>query len=63
MYTYSAPAALESFAANATRAAATGNKTVIVKVEFKGLVTDKVGTAREIRKVLRDADLLTGADA
>lgn len=60
MYTYSAPTSLGELATRAA-AASSGNKTVIVKVEFKGLVTDKVGTAREIRKVLEDYDKLVGA--
>lgn len=35
--------------------------TVNVKVEFTGVVTDKVGTAREIKKLLEDEALLVGA--
>lgn len=60
MYTYSAPAALATVASTTARAAS-ANKTVNVQVEFKGLVTDKVGTAREIRKILSDVDQLVGA--
>ncbi|AYN56965.1 tape measure protein [Arthrobacter phage Atraxa] len=37
-----------------------GGRVIKVIVNFNGLVTDKVGTAREIRRVLQDADLLTG---
>lgn len=37
-------------------------RAVNVKVEFKGLVTDKIGVAREIRKILDDAAELVGAD-
>lgn len=43
--------------------AAGGGRNVTVNVNFSGLVTDKVGVAREIRRVLHDADLLTGANA
>ncbi|NQD40913.1 phage tail protein [Glutamicibacter halophytocola] len=39
----------------------TAGRAVIVNVTFNGLVTDKVGTAREIRKVLSDYDRLVGA--
>lgn len=35
-------------------------RNITVNVTFTGVVTDKVGTAREIRKVLREADLLAG---
>lgn len=37
-----------------------GGRTVNVNVTFTGLVTDKVGTAREIRRVLNEADALAG---
>lgn len=44
-----------------------GSKTVInntnVTVEFKGLVTDKVGTAREIKKLLQNEAALVGGRA
>lgn len=36
-------------------------RNVTVKVEFTGLVTDKLGVAREIKKILKDADELVGA--
>ena len=63
MYTYSTPASLGTFATNAVRSAASSaGRQVVVKVEFNGLVTDKVGTAREIRKVLEDYDQLVGAN-
>lgn len=38
-------------------------RTVNIKVEFKGLVTDRLGVAREIRKILDDEASLTGAGA
>ena len=37
-----------------------GRAPVQVIVNFNGVVTDKVGTAREIRKILSDADKLVG---
>lgn len=40
----------------------TAGRAVIVNVTFSGLVTDKVGTAREIKKLIADADKLVGAD-
>lgn len=36
-------------------------RTVNIRVEFNGLVTDRLGVAREIRKILGDADALVGA--
>lgn len=39
----------------------TSSRAVTVNVNFSGLVTDKVGVAREIRKVLSDYDKLVGA--
>lgn len=36
-------------------------RNITIEVNFNGLVTDKVGTAREIRKVLREYDQLVGA--
>lgn len=44
--------------------ATTGRTTVInnhVTVEFKGVVTDRVGTAREIKRLLADESALVGA--
>lgn len=42
-------------------AATAGNRDVHIHVTFTGLVTDKVGTAREIKKILTDYDKLVGA--
>lgn len=38
-----------------------GGRSVIVNVTFNGLVTDRVGVAREIRQILRDEQVLVGA--
>ncbi|HZJ81430.1 MAG TPA: tape measure protein [Guyparkeria sp.] len=35
---------------------------ITIEVNFNGLVTDRVGTAREIRRVLHEYDVLVGAD-
>ena len=40
---------------------APARRIVKVEINFTGLVTDRVGVAREIRKVLRDEEALTGA--
>lgn len=37
------------------------NRTYNVKVEFHGVTTDRIGVAREIRKLLRDEEALMGA--
>lgn len=36
---------------------------VSIKVEFNGVVSDKVGTVRELRKLFREVELLEGATA
>ena len=46
--------------ASGTSAATSGGRTVKVEINFNGVVTDKVGTVREIRKLFRDVDLLEG---
>lgn len=50
-----------NLSAGASRAGIGGGRNITVNVKFEGLVTDKVGTAREIRKIIRDADQLVGA--
>ena len=43
-----------------TASAKTSGRNVTINVTFTGLVTDKVGTVREIRKLMTEVDLLEG---
>lgn len=63
-YSVPAPAAalVGSIGALSTGRRAPEPRTVNVKIEFTGLVTDRVGTAREIRRILREEELLVGAE-
>lgn len=58
-----AAALVSSIGALGARRNAAPARNVTIKVEFKGLVTDRLGVAREIRKILADEAALTGADA
>lgn len=45
---------------NQTTSAASAGRTVKVEINFNGVVTDKVGTVREIRRLFKEVDLLEG---